>query len=196
MSTQTSTTSNTSTVIIGVVSLAILLIILAIWYSNSSKTAVNTAQNTSAASTITSKINSYKSTQPNMSTPLLNEKLTTLVVLDSPVADPSKNTAGTGKEIQKGGKGKLHYTGYLADGTVFQSSKDGAGQPFEATIGVGQLIKGWDVGVLAGEGHTAMKEGGIRTLKIPADMAYGARATSGIPANSDLVFEIELVQVL
>ena len=81
----------------------------------------------------------------------------------------------------------VHYTGALtADGTIFQSSKD-TGQP--ATFGLDQVIKGWT------EGIPGMKEGGKRRLIIPAEMAYGAQERPGIPANSALVFDVELISV-
>ncbi|MDR0887204.1 MAG: FKBP-type peptidyl-prolyl cis-trans isomerase [Candidatus Nomurabacteria bacterium] len=80
-----------------------------------------------------------------------------------------------------------HYTGALAvDGTVFQSSHDGANKPL--TFGLNQVIRGWTQGV------PGMKVGGTRRLIIPAAMAYGSRSpAANIPANSDLVFDIELV---
>jgi FKBP-type peptidyl-prolyl cis-trans isomerase FkpA len=81
----------------------------------------------------------------------------------------------------------VHYTGTLLDGTKFDSSV--GGNPFSFTLGVGQVIQGWDKGL---EG---MKVGGKRKLTIPAAMAYGASAVGTIPANSPLVFEVELLKV-
>jgi len=96
---------------------------------------------------------------------------------------------GTGKTAQKGKDITVHYTGYLTDGTVFDSSVS-RGQPLTITLGVGQVIRGWD------EGFDGMKEGGKRKLTIPPEMGYGARAVGGvIPANSTLVFEVELLRV-
>jgi len=95
--------------------------------------------------------------------------------------------AGTGQELKAGDTVTAHYTGALAkDGTIFQSSHDG-GQPFTSPLS--GLIKGWQQGLLG------MKVGGTRRLMIPADLAYGSQAQSGIPANSDLVFDIELVSI-
>jgi FKBP-type peptidyl-prolyl cis-trans isomerase len=95
---------------------------------------------------------------------------------------------GTGAEVKPGAKVVAHYTGALAkDGTIFQSSHDtGSPVPF----GLDQVIKGWT------EGVPGMKVGGTRRLIIPAAMAYGAQSpAANIPANSDLVFDIELVSV-
>ena len=81
----------------------------------------------------------------------------------------------------------FHYTGALAkDGTIFQSSHD-TGQPI--TYPLNQLISGWQQGI------PGMKEGGVRRLLIPSSLGYGAQSQPGIPANSDLVFDIELVKV-
>ncbi len=91
---------------------------------------------------------------------------------------------GTGPEVAKGGTVTAHYTGALAkDGTIFQSSKD-SGKPFTAPLT--GVIPGWQ------EGIPGMKVGGTRRLVIPASLAYGDKATGTIPANSDLVFDIEL----
>lgn len=96
--------------------------------------------------------------------------------------------AGTGQEVQPGATITAHYTGALcANGVIFQSSHD-FGQP--VTFGLDQVIKGWTDGV------PGMKVGGWRRLIIPADQAYGASSPSAnIPPNSDLVFDIELVEI-
>lgn len=96
---------------------------------------------------------------------------------------------GTGKAAEKGKNISVHYSGYLTDGTKFDSSLD-RGQPLTITLGVGQVIRGWD------EGFDGMKEGGKRKLTIPPEMGYGARGVGGvIPPNATLVFEVELVKV-
>ena len=108
---------------------------------------------------------------------------------------------GTGKAAVKGALIKAHYTGWLADGTKFDSSHD-RGQQFQCVIGTGRVIKGWDQGILGidtGSGIlvSAMKVGGKRKLIVPADLAYGERQMGKlIPPNSDLTFEIELFEVL
>lgn len=97
-------------------------------------------------------------------------------------------TIGDGAEAVKGTTITAHYTGALCkDGTIFQSSHD-TGEP--ATFGLNQVIKGWTHGV------PGMKVGGVRRLIIPSALAYGsARAASNIPPNSDLVFDIELIDI-
>jgi FKBP-type peptidyl-prolyl cis-trans isomerase FkpA len=94
---------------------------------------------------------------------------------------------GTGAEAAAGQHVSVHYTGWLTDGTKFDSSKD-RGDPFEFPLGAGHVIRGWD------EGVQGMKVGGSRKLTIPADLGYGARGAGGvIPPNATLVFEVELL---
>jgi len=96
---------------------------------------------------------------------------------------------GTGTEATSGQKVTVHYTGWLTNGTKFDSSKD-RGDPFVFNLGKGQVIKGWD------EGVQGMKIGGKRKLTIPPEMGYGARGAGGvIPPNATLVFEVELLGV-
>ena len=96
---------------------------------------------------------------------------------------------GTGTEAQAGKTVSVHYTGWLTDGTKFDSSLD-RGQPFEFTLGSGNVIRGWD------EGVKGMKVGGKRKLTIPPDLGYGAAGAGGaIPPNATLVFEVELLGV-
>ena len=84
---------------------------------------------------------------------------------------------------------EVHYTGKLEDGTVFDSSSE-RGQPFQFTLGVGQVIPGWDIGI------RGMKATGRRILKIPPELAYGERGAGDvIPANATLNFEVELISV-
>jgi peptidylprolyl isomerase len=93
---------------------------------------------------------------------------------------------GSGEPIQKRQLVQVHYTGWLTDSTKFDSSRD-RGEPLEFVLGAGQVIRGWDIGI---EG---MKLGEIRSLKIPSILAYGNNAVGPIPANSDLLFEVELI---
>jgi len=96
---------------------------------------------------------------------------------------------GTGAVAEAGKAVTVHYTGWLTNGTKFDSSKD-HGQPFTFQLGAGQVIKGWDQGV------AGMKVGGVRKLTIPPNLAYGANGAGGvIPPNATLVFEVELLDV-
>jgi FKBP-type peptidyl-prolyl cis-trans isomerase len=97
---------------------------------------------------------------------------------------------GTGAVAKEGSHVRVHYTGWLTNGKKFDSSVD-AGQPFDFTIGNGDVIKGWE------EGVAGMKVGGKRQLRIPAVLGYGAEGTPGgpIPPNATLVFDIQLLGV-
>jgi FKBP-type peptidyl-prolyl cis-trans isomerase len=93
---------------------------------------------------------------------------------------------GSGAEVKPNATVKVHYTGWLLDGTVFDSSKK-RNQPI--SFGLNGVIKGWTVGV------PGMKPGGVRRLLIPPEMAYGKRGAPGaIPPDSTLLFEIELIE--
>ncbi len=97
---------------------------------------------------------------------------------------------GTGSAtVEPGDDIVIHYKGTLTDGTVFDSSYD-RGEPFQTQIGVGQVIEGWDEGVVG------MKVGGKRKLTIPPNKGYGEQAVGSIPPNSTLIFEVELLEIL
>ena len=96
---------------------------------------------------------------------------------------------GEGKEVVKGALITTQYTGTLVDGTEFDSSWT-RGKPFQCVIGTGRVIKGWDQGLMG------MKVGGKRRLLVPAHLGYGERSMGSIPPGSDLIFEIELLEVL
>ncbi len=96
---------------------------------------------------------------------------------------------GSGQEAITGDTVSVHYTGWLLDGKKFDSSLD-RGEPFEFVLGQGNVIQGWDQGVVG------MKVGGKRKLTIPADLAYGAQGIgSVIPPDSALIFEVELLAI-
>ncbi|WP_342245186.1 FKBP-type peptidyl-prolyl cis-trans isomerase [Pseudomonas sp. OTU5201] len=97
---------------------------------------------------------------------------------------------GNGKEVVKGALITTQYRGTLEDGTEFDSSYS-RGKPFQCVIGTGRVIKGWDIGLMG------MKVGGKRKLFVPAHLAYGEREVGAhIKPNSNLLFEIELLEVL
>jgi len=97
---------------------------------------------------------------------------------------------GAGKETVRGALVIAHYTGWLEDGTKFDSSVD-KGHPFQFVFGTGRVIKGWDQGLIG------MKVGGKRKLFVPSHLAYGDRQIGNlIGPNSNLIFEIELLDVL
>ncbi|KKR78840.1 MAG: FKBP-type peptidylprolyl cis-trans isomerase [Parcubacteria group bacterium GW2011_GWA2_40_8] len=112
----------------------------------------------------------------------------------SPAANEEFKTedlvVGTGAEAKAGDTVSVNYVGTLTDGTKFDSSYDRT-QPFSFTIGTGSVIQGWEQGI------PGMKEGGKRKLTIPAELGYGDRVAGGgaIPANSTLIFEVELLNV-
>ena len=97
---------------------------------------------------------------------------------------------GEGLEAQDFNKVVVNYTGKLEDGSVFDSSLKPSSGPFTFTLGVGSVIKGWDMGV------KGMKVGGKRKLKIPAELGYGAKGAGNvIPPNAALIFDLELLEV-
>ena len=97
---------------------------------------------------------------------------------------------GTGDEAAAGTTVTVHYEGWLADGTKFDSSRD-RGTPYEFLLGIGLVIAGWD------EGVAGMRVGGMRKLVIPPQLAYGSAGAGGgvIPPNATLVFDVELLEV-
>ncbi len=98
-------------------------------------------------------------------------------------------TAGQGATAKAGQTVSVHYTGWLTNGTKFDSSKD-RNDPFEFKLGAGQVIRGWD------EGVQGMKIGGTRKLTIPPQLGYGAHGAGGvIPPNATLVFEVAMLEL-
>ncbi len=95
---------------------------------------------------------------------------------------------GTGKTPEAGSKVKVHYTGKLLNGSKFDSSVD-RGEPFEFQVGIGQVIQGWDEGIMT------MKTGEKAVFLIPSSLAYGERDLGVIPANSPLIFEVEMISI-
>jgi len=99
------------------------------------------------------------------------------------------SAVGTGAEARPGNRVTVHYVGTLTDGTKFDSSRD-RGEPFAFTLGRGEVIKGWDLGI------AGMKVGGTRKLTIAPELAYGERGAGGVIGPGEtLVFEVELLEV-
>lgn len=120
--------------------------------------------------------------QTTATTTMPTEPVTQLMMKDDVV--------GTGAVAAAGDNVTVQYVGSLTNGTVFDASANHGTTGFTFKLGAGQVIKGWDQGV------AGMKEGGKRTLIIPADLAYGSQSPSpAIPANSTLVFQVELLKV-
>ncbi|MDE1919449.1 MAG: FKBP-type peptidyl-prolyl cis-trans isomerase [Patescibacteria group bacterium] len=116
------------------------------------------------------------------STTMTTEPVTQLQVTDE--------TVGTGATAAAGDSVTVNYVGSLTNGTVFDASANHGTTGFTFNLGAGQVIKGWDQGIVG------MKEGGKRKLVIPASLAYGNQAVGNIiPANSTLIFEVELLKV-
>lgn len=121
----------------------------------------------------------YVMQSPSSSKTMTEQNIGGMIIVDEVV--------GTGATATAGDNVTVDYVGMLTNGTVFDASKKRGNEGFTFSLGAGQVIKGWDVGV------AGMKVGGKRKLTIPADMAYGDQAVGGvIPANSTLVFEVEL----
>lgn len=97
-------------------------------------------------------------------------------------------TTGSGLAATPGTQVRVHYTGWLPDGTKFDSSRD-RDEPFEFVLGAGEVIPGWDQGVVG------MQVGGRRTLVLPPHLGYGAAGIGPIPGNAVLVFDVELLDV-
>lgn len=124
--------------------------------------------------------------QINMSTSSTSNPTPTVVPSELKIEDIK---IGEGEEVKSGDVITIHYLGTLENGQKFDSSYD-RNEPFQTQIGVGQVIKGWDQGVLG------MKVGGKRKLTIPSELGYGSRGAGAvIPPNATLIFELELLDV-
>lgn len=129
----------------------------------------------------TAAVTTLDTNQPSTTTPMSTENPTELQITDTVI--------GTGAVAAPGDTVTVNYVGSLTNGTVFDASANHGTQGFTFTLGVGDVIKGWDDGV------AGMKVGGRRHLVIPAALGYGERANGPIPANSTLIFDVELLRV-
>lgn len=130
------------------------------------------------------------STEVASTTATTTQTATTMPTENSDQLQVTDETVGTGAVAAAGDTVTVNYVGSLTDGTVFDASANHGTAGFTFNLGAGQVIKGWD------EGIVGMREGGKRKLVIPAALAYGDQAVGNvIPANSTLVFEVELLKV-
>ena len=137
------------------------------------------------APTATARTTACPSQSPGTTADNFSEPVTVTTATDG--LQTGDVTPGTGAAAADGESLTVQYTGWLSDGTVFDSSRSAGRQPFTFTLGQGSVIKGWD------EGLVGMKVGGKRRLVIPPSLGYGAQATGCIPANATLVFDVELL---
>lgn len=129
---------------------------------------------------------SSAATAPETAAPSVSTAATTQAVAQLQIQD---EVVGTGPAAKNGDRVTVNYTGWLTNGTKFDSSLD-RNKPFVFTLGAGEVISGWDQGV------AGMKVGGKRKLTIPPELGYGSRGAGGvIPPNATLVFEIELLKI-
>jgi FKBP-type peptidyl-prolyl cis-trans isomerase len=154
-----------------IIAIVVIVIAAAIFFVSKKKN--NDAFTTSDTSTTTQPTTSTEPAQPQSGEPKVE-------IVDVVV--------GKGAEAVNGKSVTVHYTGTLKDGTKFDSSVDRK-EPFTFSLGAGQVIKGWE------EGIQGMKVGGKRKLTIPPEKAYGNNAVGAIPANSVLIFDVELLDV-
>ncbi len=140
--------------------------------------------------------NNIKAPEPEVARPELSEFGSQQAVSKSPNQTMQNITelkiedvkVGTGSGVKNGDQAEVHYLGTLLDGRKFDSSYD-RNQTFSFSVGVGQVIKGWDQGLIG------MKVGGKRKLTIPSSLAYAESGNGPIPPNTPLLFEIELVSI-
>jgi FKBP-type peptidyl-prolyl cis-trans isomerase len=155
--------------------LFVLYLAYRVWTTNRQTQLAQTAQETAAAASLT-QVAATQAANPNVSA----NTSSGLKIEDEVV--------GSGQAAKTGDKVTVNYTGWLTNGTKFDSSLD-RNQPFSFTLGAGEVIQGWDQGVVG------MKVGGKRKLTIPPGLAYGANPNGSIPGNSTLIFEVELVSI-
>jgi FKBP-type peptidyl-prolyl cis-trans isomerase len=175
-----------------IISIILLLLVLggALYLVTGNNQAPKPATTASSASSNTAK--SQLATAPKDKCASASPKSATIKPIDPEQLKQitiEETTVGTGDEVKSGDVVCIDYKGTLLDGKIFDESYK-RGQPFVTQIGVGQVIPGWDMGIVG------LKEGGKRKLTIPAEFAYGARTTGSIPANSTLIFEVELVKIV
>lgn len=187
------TNSNSKTSVI--ISLIVLLLILAsLFFWLYSATTQKTNSPEQLPNKPTTAQNNKQPQKPNSDTPLCagGQSSAPVIDYDSSLVTKLKiedTQIGSGGTVKSGDTVCIHYRGTLENGTEFDTSYK-RNKPFVTQIGVGSVIKGWDLGIVG------LKEGGKRKLTIPAQLGYGSQSTGSIPANSTLIFEVELVKIL
>ena len=175
------------------VALAVIIALALLFFGSKIFTVFNSGSVAGIASTTNSNTNTQDSTTTTNSNTTMTDTNAPAAPSDIP-ANPTQllmkdEVVGTGATAQVGDTVTVNYVGMLTNGTVFDASANHGTTGFTFPLGAGQVIKGWDEGVVG------MKVGGKRELIIPASLAYGPQAVGSIPANSTLVFEIELLNV-
>ena len=161
--------------------LIVLIVILGLVYITINKKAYAPTDSKEEVGQTEQNINMQNTTQPEVTVLPSTEGVKTTILKE-----------GTGAVAKSGDTVEMNYTGKLVDGTAFDSNVDPKFkhvEPFVFTIGAGQVIKGWDVGV------AGMKVGEKRKLELAPEFAYGERGQGPIPPNSTLVFEVELLGI-
>jgi FKBP-type peptidyl-prolyl cis-trans isomerase len=177
--------------VIGIIVVIIIIVIIGIVLAK--KPAAPVAPTTPVTDTTPAATTPSSPVQPAVTTTTTSATTTTAKPATTTTADGLKIEevkAGTGAEIANGQTAEMLYTGTLANGTVFDSTASRGNTPFSFTLGAGQVIKGWDEGILG------MKVGEERILTIPSALAYGAAGYPPvIPQNATLTFDVTLVGI-
>ena len=172
---------------------ALAVVVVAIFFLFPGLAPFNTAQPATTSQTATDTSTMASTTDTTTTTTSTNPSASATPANTMTTADGLQITdevVGTGAVAQAGDSVTVNYVGSLTNGTVFDASANHGSSGFTFTLGAGQVIKGWD------EGVAGMKVGGTRKLVIPAALAYGAQSPApSIPANSTLVFQVQLTNV-
>jgi FKBP-type peptidyl-prolyl cis-trans isomerase len=178
--------------ILGIIIVAIIIILIVVWLRKTPESTV-VAPVTETAPAVPTPTATSTTAPTSAPAPVSTATTTQSKIISTTMKDNMKievTKEGTGPAITNGQTAVMLYTGKLDNGTVFDSTANHGNQPFSFTLGAGQVIKGWD------EGIVGMKVGEARTLIIPAALAYGAAGYPPvIPANATLTFDVTLVGI-